>query len=85
VKKIYIPGDRVPHSGIYRVHHDSHRLMHEATLLGGKFFPLCRQCGKDVRFELLKRVDERLVIARSHHAILEDWREGPQLVKATGS
>src|SRR5437588_6106734 len=29
----FSPGDTVPTSGVYRVYHDSHRLMHEATLL----------------------------------------------------
>ena len=75
----------MPSTGIYRVHHDSHRLMHEATLLGGTFFPICKQCGKEVRFELIRKANEMLVIAGSHHAILEDWTDGPELAKATGS
>ena len=32
----------MPESGIYRVTHDSHRLMHEATLLQDQRFPICK-------------------------------------------
>lgn len=37
----FVPGDTVPLSGVYRVEHRSHRLMHEATLLANRpFSPL---------------------------------------------
>lgn len=49
------PGDIVPQSGIYRVEHDAHRLMHECTLLKDARFPRCRKCST-VRFELLRPV-----------------------------
>lgn len=40
------PGDIVPHSGIYRVLHDTHhRSEHEVTCVYGKKFPPCNHCG----------------------------------------
>lgn len=49
----YKPGNRVQHSGIYRVLHDSnHAEVHEVTCIHGKPFPPCKHCGHSVRFEL---------------------------------
>lgn len=73
MRKKYRPGDAVPESGIYRVTHDSHRLMHEATLLGGQRFPICRTCKQDVRFELRRAVKNPTQITSGFHAILEDY------------
>jgi hypothetical protein len=73
VRKKYRPGDLVPESGIYRVTHDSHRLMHEATLLQDQRFPICRKCRHDVRFELRRAVKNPTRIASGYHAILEDY------------
>jgi len=67
------PGDLVPESGVYRVTHDAHRLMHEATLLVGDRFPLCRQCRLSVRFELRRAVKNPPRITSGYHAILEDY------------
>ena len=69
----YRPGDLVPESGVYRVTHDSHRLMHEATLLVGDRFPFCRQCKLGVRFELRRAVKNPSRIPSGYHAILEDY------------
>lgn len=69
----YRPGDLVPESGVYRVTHDAHRLMHEATLLAGDRFPLCRQCKVSVRFELRRAVKNPSKITSGYHAILEDY------------
>jgi hypothetical protein len=44
----FVPGQRVLWSGVYRVHHDSDRLMHEASLRAGEIFPCCK------RFEIGK-------------------------------
>lgn len=41
----FIPGDTVPLSGVYRVEHRSHRLMHEATLLAHSRFPAASVAG----------------------------------------
>jgi len=71
--KKYRPGEIVPDSGVYRVTHDEHRLMHEATLLAGDRFPLCKQCKHQVRFEL-RRVVRNPNIS-GYHAILEDYPE----------
>ena len=73
VRKKYRPGDVVPESGIYRVTHDSHRLMHEATLLQDQRFPICRKCRHDVRFELRRAVKNPTRITSGYHAILEDY------------
>lgn len=51
----YKPGDKVPRSGIYKVVHDKkHAQEHEVTCIYEKTFPPCRDCGKGVRFELVK-------------------------------
>jgi hypothetical protein len=73
VRKKYRPGDVVPESGIYRVTHDSHRLMHEATLLQDQRFPICRKCNHDVRFELRRAVKNPTRITSGYHVILEDY------------
>lgn len=73
--KKYRPGEIVPDSGVYRVTHDEHRLMHDATLLAGDRFPLCKQCQRQVRFELRRVVKNPNLISSSYHAILEDYPE----------
>jgi hypothetical protein len=70
----------VPESGIYRVLHGSHRLMHEATLLEGHRFPFCRQCRLAVRFELRRAVNNPTRIASGYHAILEDYPDSEPFV-----
>ena len=47
------PGEAVPHSAVYRVIHKEHRQAHLNELGAGETFPRCRQCGGEVRFELL--------------------------------
>lgn len=80
VLKKYRPGDVVPESGIYRVTHDPHRLMHEATLLDGQKFPMCRQCKHEVRFELRRAVKNPTRITSGYHAILEDFPDAEPYV-----
>jgi hypothetical protein len=47
------PGEKVPHSGIYKVVHDSsHAQPHEVTCVYGKPFPPCSGC-KHPRFVLV--------------------------------
>lgn len=74
MRKKFRPGEIVQESGIYRVTHDSHRLMHEATLLHGVRFPICKRCKHHVRFELRRSVSSTSIIT-GHHAILEDYPE----------
>jgi hypothetical protein len=69
----YRPGQLVPESGVYRVTHKSHRLMHEATLLKGDRFPMCRQCKEGVRFELRQAIKNATRVPSGFHAILEDY------------
>lgn len=45
-------GAAVPETGIYRVHHDSHRLPHEVVILKDEIFPRCSKCSEAVHFEL---------------------------------
>lgn len=53
----YVPGQRIPSSGIYQVWHESHRKPHEVTMVQGAFFPFCRVCGNGVRFVRLRIAD----------------------------
>jgi hypothetical protein len=73
VKSKHRPGELVPESGVYRVTHEKHRLMHEATLLAGDRFPICRQCKRQVRFELRRAVKNPNQITSGYHSILEDY------------
>jgi hypothetical protein len=55
--KHYKPGMKATRSGIYEAAHGaSHRLQHEVTISAGTIFPVCRQCGIEVKFRLLQRV-----------------------------
>lgn len=80
MRKKYRPGELVPESGIYRVTHESHRLMHEATLLEGNRFPICRQCRDSVRFELRRAVNNPTRIGSGYHAILEDFPDAEPFI-----
>jgi hypothetical protein len=57
-KTIYKPGEVVPKAGIYRVSHAIHRAAHKASLKAGGNFPPCRECGTQVRFELLLAAED---------------------------
>jgi hypothetical protein len=50
--------DVIPHSGIYRVLHQKHRLPHEVTLLRDQKFPRCAQCQDAVVFEMLQAAQD---------------------------
>ena len=52
----YKTGEVVPHSGIYQVNHNEHRLPHEVTLLRANSFPSCAKCGNNVTYKLLRAV-----------------------------
>jgi hypothetical protein len=67
------PGDVVPQTGIYQVHHNSHRLMHEATLIEESRFPRCRKCNSAVRFALAQAVDVKLALPFRSTELLEEW------------
>jgi hypothetical protein len=80
----YRPGDVVPRSGIYRIDHDSHRLMHEASLVADTRFPRCKQCGSQVRFTLLRAARSgAYVLPFRSTDILEEYPElEPPFAKA---
>ncbi len=48
----FIPGDRVPTTGIYTANHEGHRSAHEVFATEGETFPSCRVCGDRVNFAL---------------------------------
>jgi hypothetical protein len=53
-KIIFLAGQTVPESGIYKViHHQEHRLSHEAVMHRGDVLPACDQCQEKVRFQVL--------------------------------
>ena len=54
---VYKPGNLIKVSGVYKIDHRQHSLVHEATLVKGERFPLCRTCGDKVRFTLLRQVE----------------------------
>lgn len=53
-EQVYKPGEKPPLAGIYQVLHYRHRLYHEVTMLDGRVFPSCRECGDRVRFRLVR-------------------------------
>lgn len=71
----FTPGQRVLHSGVYRVHHDSHRLMHKASLKAGEIFPCCKQCGGKITFELVHRVRDEAVLPFGETSLLQKCTE----------
>jgi hypothetical protein len=75
------PGEMVPVSGIYRVEHESHRLMHEATLLGNSLFPQCRQCGTAVRFSLVRAIHGKRVLPFRSSAILKEFERSRSVTR----
>ena len=54
------PGDRITETGIYRVFHGGHRVVHEVTVIAGEVFPRCSVCGCEVHFELLRAAPEAI-------------------------
>lgn len=49
------PGEKCQASGIYRVTHDDHHVAdHEVTVVFGKSFPPCRDCGDHPRFRAVR-------------------------------
>jgi hypothetical protein len=52
--EIFHPEEQVPESGVYQVQHYRHRLYHEVTMLRGTTFPVCSECGHNVRFRLVR-------------------------------
>jgi hypothetical protein len=80
MQKKYRPGEIVPENAVYRVTHESHRLMHQASLAKGEKFPLCRQCKDSVRFELRRAVTNPTKITSSYHTILEDYPDSEPFI-----
>jgi len=52
---IYETGQFAPTSGEYEVVNDStHRCYHEITMVAGKRFPPCANCGSHARYRLVR-------------------------------
>jgi len=77
------PGERVPRSGLYRVYHDAHRLMHEATLLTDDPFPFCKQCGTAVRFEFIRLLRNSVILPFRSGEILQKWEDKIKIQEAS--
>jgi len=77
----YKPGDVVPFSGIYRIEHAPHRMMHHATLTEGMPFPKCKKCGAAVRFAAVRPV-RGIVLPFRETEVLEDFSDSPLIVMA---
>lgn len=54
---MFRPGDIIPKSAAYQVHHEAHRPPHELNCVAGDTFPRCQTCGNGVRFVLLTPTD----------------------------
>lgn len=53
IGEVFKPGQKVPHSGIYDVIHDTvHKDRHQVTCIFDEPFPPCNHCGNNVRFVL---------------------------------
>jgi hypothetical protein len=77
------PGERVPRSGLYRVYHHTHRLMHEAALLTGDPFPFCKQCGTAVRFEFIRLLRDSDILPFRSGEILQKWEDKTKAQEAS--
>jgi hypothetical protein len=71
----FVPGQRVLWSGVYRVHHDSHRLMHAASLRVDEIFPCCKQCHTKISFELVRRLRDEAVLPFREGSLLKQCGE----------
>ena len=77
--KSHKPGDVVPQTGLYKIYHDQHRLMHKAAFLESSLFPCCRKCGAAVRFVLARPLQARFVLPfRSTELLEESWKLGAE-------
>lgn len=77
------PGERVPRSGLYRVYHDAHRLMHEAALLRQDPFPFCRKCGTAVRFKFIRQLRNSSILPFRSGEILQKWEDKTRIQEAS--
>jgi hypothetical protein len=83
VGSLFKPGEKVPYTGIYRVDHDRHRLMHMATLLATDRFPQCKQCGSLVRFTLARIVRKAIPFRSTVHLEPVPGKKSPTRISRT--
>jgi hypothetical protein len=51
---LFRAGEKIPHSGVYRIFHAGHRASHDVILLRDELFPRCARCGIEVGFRLIQ-------------------------------
>ena len=49
-------GDRAVHSGLYRIEHANHHAKEEVYIRKGTEMPMCRDCGKALKFRLIEKI-----------------------------
>jgi len=72
----YKPGEIVPGTGVYKIYHNAHRLMHEAALIENSLFPKCRKCKDAVRFVLARPTRGKSVLPFRSTELLEEYEDG---------
>ena len=74
----YKPGEIVPGTGVYKIYHNAHRLMHEAALIENSLFPKCRKCKNAVRFVLARPTRGKSVLPFRPTELLEEYEGGEE-------
>ena len=74
----YKPGEIVPRTGVYKIYHNAHRLMHEAALIENALFPKCRKCKDSVRFVLARPIQGKPVLPFRPTELLEEYEGGEE-------
>jgi len=68
------PGQTVPHTGVYKIYHSRHHLMHEATFIEQTRFPRCKKCTNAVRFVLSRSIRAKYVLPFRSTELLKEWK-----------
>jgi hypothetical protein len=55
-ERILTSGEQAQYSGLYGVYHESRDSRREVFIQKGTELPLCEDCGKAIKFELLEKI-----------------------------